>query len=937
MTGADDVLGNAGPEFEQDLQSSEYDRYLIFTYGISPELLSWFDASDTVAVCGPDDTTEAVHKNTGGVDATVETRTVQSHAKLYLMWGEDRITCWLGSFNFTYSGIYESVEWAARFSDTLEYDPTPEELLAGDVNDELTSSWQTRQAIELIGSAFTGDDTGWADSLLQNTEYPHVLVHSHRSNTLKRALRNELSDAAGTVSITYYAPFVNARGVELFAETLTPDVRPEDIDLTVRTCRLSEIGNQDTGLSSSHIADFEQRFDDFAYQVRAPGDQGDQLRGGRELRSGFAHQKIVGLRFVDREGQEQRISLLTTANLTKNAWQHNSGNFEIGLLLRDHTENEQLHDFLGSQLPYCYERPRDRELDEAVSSSSESVSFKEVWLEDLVRDRLDLREDALELAWSPSLVTLDAVTATVYYRDLLDGSRSPETVTLEPVEEGHRAEIPPLTPQSNSVIDFIELDIETSFRPPERRLTNPGIGRLQSGELSLSEYPGDVVVYGGSAEPVDEFDIDATGASEIWLRAEYPESRTLTVLHEPRSQPHLDETFVQGVSTGAVTADGVGGLSFLDVTVDGAITPRHDQLLLRRPTGGPMEYLGYATPDAGTLRYYFDECHGGDTVEFTIAPPLDRYYRLDDRQVSLPQPDAGTAEAVQTFASSQLTAKPVGDSTIIDDQTAVSFEAEATELPQDEAVEVHWGVRGYDRFGETLALDETLAPQEPHRRLWFRGAVSLDVAGTVVTVLTQRNSVGIKEQPFVAEVPVREDLLSTHLDLRSLSRHKLLAWLVIDRSELLKPAVRDTDRHLKVSVSESGTDYRAVICPVLDDGELLCLPLIGAHRDRTLRYEFEFKLQGGRPEIEYYASRQATLDFEVSTEETAIELSWADHSHVIRHRDGEPTPTLNLLDDSVSAGELSQMLFPRDPFELGEREGLAVRINEPGLLQLVDG
>ena len=936
MTGTDDVLGNAGPVFEEDLQSSEYDRYLVFTYGISPELLSWFDADDTVVVCGPDDTTEEVYEAAGGVDATVETRTVQSHAKLYLMWGEERITCWLGSFNFTYSGIYESVEWAARFSDTLEYSPTPEELLAGDVDDELTPSWQIRQAVELVASTSTGDDTGWADSLLTNTEYPYVLVHSHRSNTLKRALRNGLADAAGTVSITYYAPFVNARGVELFVETLAPDVRPEDLDLTVRTCRLSEIGNQDTGLSSSHVADFEQRFDDFAYQVRAPGDQGNQLRDGRELRSGFAHQKIVILQFVDREGQEQRVSLLMTANLTKNAWQHNSGNFEIGLLVRDHTQNEQLHDFLGSQLPYCYERPREQELDEAISSNSESVSFEEVWLEDLVRDRLELHDDALELAWSPSLPTLDAVTATVYYRNLLDGSRSPKTVTLESVVEGYRAAITPLTTDSNAVIDFIQVDITTSFRPPERRLTDPGIERLRSGELSLTEYPGEVVVCDGSAIPVEEFDIDTTAAVDIRLRAEYPESRTLTVLHEPASQPHLDDAFVQGVSTGAVTSDGVGGLAFLDVTVDGAITPRHDQLLLRQPTGGPLQYLGYATPDAETIRYYFDERHGGDTVEFTIAPPLDRYYRLDDRQVSLPQPEAGTTEAVQTFASSQLTAGPIGDASIVDDQTAISFEAESTKLPQDETVEVHWGVRGYDRFGETLALDETLAPQEPHRRLWFCGAVSLDVDGTEVTLLTRRNSVGIKEQPFVSEVPIREDLLSTHIDLQSLSRHALLAWLVIDRSKLLKPAVRDTDRHLKVSLSESGMDYRVVICPVLDEGELLCLPLIGTHRDRTLQYEFEFELQGERPEIDYYAPRQSTLTLEVNTAESAIELSWADHSHTIRHRDEELMPTLNRLGDHVSAGELSHMLFPNDPFELRDREGLAIRVNEPGLLQLVD-
>lgn len=936
MTGGDNVLGNAGPEFEQDLQSPEYDRYLIFTYGISPELLSLFDADDTVVVCGPDDTTETVYDAAGGVDASVETWTVQSHAKLYLMWGEERITCWLGSFNFTYSGVYENIEWAARFSESLEYDPTPEQLLAGEVSDDLTSSWQIRQAIELIASTFTGNDTGWADSLLQNTEYPYVLVHSHRSNTLKRALRNELADAAGTVSITYYAPFVNARGIELFIKTLVPDVKPEDIDLTVRTCRLSEINDQDTGLNSSHVTEFERTFDDFTYQVRAPSDQGNQLRDGRELRSGFVHQKIVRLKFVDREEQEQCVSLLTTANLTKKAWQHNSGNFEIGLLLRDHTQHEHLHDFLESQLPYCYERPRERELNEAVSSSSESASFEEVWLEDLVRERLDLREDALELAWSPSLPTLDAVTATVYYRNLLNGSRSPEKVELKPSEGGRSAGIPSLTARPNTIIDFIELDIETSFRPPERRLTDSGIERIQSGELSLSEYPGDVVVCDGSAVPVESFDADTTTASNIWLRAEYPHTRTLTVIHEPRSQPHLDEAFVQSVSAGTVTSDRVGGLAFLDVTVDAAIEPRHDQLLLHRQTGRSMEYLGYATPDDETIRYYFDERNGGDVIDLTVAPPLDRYYRLDDRQVSLPQPGTGTAKAVQTFATSQLTAQPVGDTAVIDDQTAIRFETELTELPQDKEIEVHWGVRGYDRFGETLPLGEPLPPQKPHRRLWFCGAVSLNLDGIEVMFLTQRNSVDIKEQPFVSEIQVRDDLLPAHLDFRYLSRHEVLAWLVIDRSELLKPAVRDTDRHLKVRVSESGTEYRKVICPVLDEGELLCLPLVGAHQDRRLQYTFEFELQGGRPEINYYAPRQVKLDLEISTDESAIEISWGDRSHVIRHRDGATTPTLDMLSDRVNAGELSQMLFPDDPFELGDRKGLAIRVNEPGLLQLVD-
>lgn len=932
--GIDGVLGNAGPVFEQDLQSAEYNHYVLFTFGIDTELLTWFSAGDTVVICGPNETTEKVKEAATDVDATVLTRTLQSHAKMYLMWSDERITSWLGSFNFTYPGIYENVEWAARFSDTPEYNPLPEELMAGEVANDLTASWQIRQIIELITATVTGGDTSWADSLMQNTEYPYVLLHSHRSNTLKRVLQKELIDVSGTVSVTYYAPFVNARGIELFAQTLTPDIRLDELDLIVRTCRLNEIKNKDTGLSSSHIADFQRKFANFEYQVRSPGDQGDQLRDGGELRPGFAHLKIAVVRFENHEGGEQLVTLLTTANLTKNAWQHDSGNFEIGVLLRDYTENEQLHDFLCSQLPHCYESPRKRELDKAVASTPESVSIEEIWLEDFVKDRLILRDDALELSWSSLLPTINAVKSKVYFRDLLDGSRSPKSVEFEAFEGGYRTEIPSLSSRPNVVVDFIEIDIETPFRPPERRLTDAGIERARSGELSLSDYPGDVVVVDGSIYSVEDFTVDATTTSDVWLRSEYPEPQTIKVIQEPHSQPHLADAFIQEPSTGTVTSEGVGGLAFLEVTIDDAITPRHDQLLLRRPTGGPVEYLGYGVPDEETIRYYLDAQHGGRSIDITIAPPLDRYYPIEDHQVLLPEPEVKTTKAVKTFAESKLMAQPVGDTSIIDDQTAIRFDTALESVPK-EAIEVHWGIRGYDRFGEALPLGETLPPQEPHRRLWFRGAITIENGDVDVTLLTQLNSIGILEQPFVSTIRIRDDLLPRRVDINNPSKYDLLSWLVIERSDLLKPAVRETDKFLDVEVKESATDYEVVICPVLDEGELLCLPLVGAHRDKVLQYSFKFRLQGGRPEINYYSPRELKLELEFSTEEAAIELSWSDELHIIEHQDGAPAPTLDRLSSKVNSGVLSRLLFPDDPFMLDDRQGLAIRVREPGLLHLV--
>ena len=90
-----------------------------------------------------------------------------------------------------------------------------------------------------------------------------------------------------------------------------------------------------------------------------------------------------------------------------------------------------------------------------------------------------------------------------------------------------------------------------------------------------------------------------------------------------------------------------------------------------------------------------------------------------------------------------------------------------------------------------IALDESLEPQKPHRQVWFCGAASINVLGTEFTLLTRRNAVTIKEQPFVAQLRPRKDLFPAHLDLDSRSNHQVLAWFVIDRADLLKPAVVD--------------------------------------------------------------------------------------------------------------------------------------------------
>jgi len=928
-----DALGNAGPEFEKDIKDGDFDQYLIFTYGIDTNLLSWFDADDSVIVCGPEDENQDVVG--ADVEAEVSTEFVRSHAKIYLMWGEDRIVCWLGSFNFTYAGIYTNVEWAARFSGTLEWSPTLAAVLENRVTSEVTESWQIQQVLELVATTFTGDDTTEADALLQNTEYPYVLVHSHRSNTLKRALRNELADASGTVSLTYYSPFVNERGVELFLDTLDPAVRREDVHLTVRTCRLNHIGNQDTGLDPSQVARFKKELAGFEYQVRAPGDQGNQLRDGRDIRSGLAHQKTIDLSYLTADGDEELATLLTSANLTKNAWQHNSGNFEIGLLLRESDTNEPLHELLGIQLSHCYENPREEELSEAVKSSSESASFQEVWLEDLIAERLDLETDRVTIDWAADLPAVERVEATIYYRDILTGSRSPKTIVLEESDETYSESIPPITGAANQVIDFVEIDITTAFQPPERRLTDAGIERLRDGELSLSDHPGEIVVCDGTPVPLAEFDATATTADEMWLRATRPEPRSIKLVHEPTVQPHLDEQFLKEVTAGTLAGEDVGGVTYLDVTIDSTITPRHDQLAHRRTDGTTVEYLGYSYPNANTIRYYFDSTHGGDQLTLFVAPPLDRYYPPQSLTHGLAQPTESTADKVRRFANAELTAYAATQTSVIDDTTPIKFRSEITDVPQDASVEVHWGLRGYDRFGSSLGVDETLPPQEPHRQIWYRGGASIATSGTEFTLLTQRDAVTIKEQPFRDELQPRTDLLPSTLNLRLLSNHRLLVWLVFDREELLKPAVHNTEKHLSVTVSLDGSELDRVICPVLGENELICIPLLGYHRDTQLEFGFELELQGGRPEISYYAPKRLQFQLTIEATENDITLSWNDSAHVIEHHDNGGSATLANLTAKVDTDALSGFLFSDDPFTLADPNELRFSVNETGVLHLV--
>lgn len=78
-----EIIG-VGDQLREEIQSGEFDRFVIFTYGITPEYFEWFEESDLIAICGPNETIEAVRETR--ISPLVSAFNRKTHAKIYLLY-----------------------------------------------------------------------------------------------------------------------------------------------------------------------------------------------------------------------------------------------------------------------------------------------------------------------------------------------------------------------------------------------------------------------------------------------------------------------------------------------------------------------------------------------------------------------------------------------------------------------------------------------------------------------------------------------------------------------------------------------------------------------------------------------------------------------------------------------------------------------------------
>lgn len=457
-----------------------FDRFVIFTYGITTEYLDWFDSDDEVAICGPNETVEAVRQ--ADSHPTISAYNRETHAKIYLLYNDSRAVAYLGSFNFTRNGLYGGVEWGARYEADLTHSPTPAALIRGEAPTELSSSPIIEQIATIVGASMTGHDTHAADFWVANTGLGEGVVHTLTSNTLQAALTDILQGAEPPVEIGYYTPFVTRTGISEFMSYLPETIVESEIEFKIYTKRLSRLQDDEPILSADEITALDDQFGGFQLRVRAPGDQGNELGDSREIRSGMAHLKAITLADQSEPDAHSVGTILTSANLSERAWSRESSGFEIGVALEGTRDNKRLYRLFTEALPRAYIDPSERDLATAGGTGTPQTYGTETWLDTQLRSRATLDYDSVRVAWNDSLPSIDSLTGTLRIRNIVTGEQTSHDLAFTRIDDEFVASFPSVAGQSNRIIDFVRLAAETRHAPPELEYTMHEISQFRAEE-----------------------------------------------------------------------------------------------------------------------------------------------------------------------------------------------------------------------------------------------------------------------------------------------------------------------------------------------------------------------------------------------------------------------------------------------------------------------
>lgn len=966
-----EILG-VGDQLREDIEGGPFDRFVIFTYGITTDYLEWFDPEDEVAICGPNETVEAVRE--ADTNPTISPYNRETHAKIYLLYNDSRVVAYLGSFNFTRNGLYGGVEWGVRYEGDLTHSPMPKELISGEAPAELSSSPIIEQIATIVGASMTGKDTHAADSWVANTGLGEGVVHTLTSNTLQTALSDMLRDVDPPVEIRYYTPFVTRDGITEFMSYLPETLAESDIEFKIYTKRLSRLQEDESILSANEIATLDERFGGFQFRARAPGDQGNELADGREIRSGMAHLKAITLADHSESDARPMGTILTSANLSERAWSHESAGFEIGVALQGTQDSRRLHRFLTETLPRAYVNPSERDLATADETGTPQTYGTETWLDTRLRNRTTIERDSVRVAWTDSLPPIDSLTGTLRVRDTTTGERTAHDLEFTRTENGFATSFPSVAEHSNRIIDFLRLDAETRHAPPELEYTANEISRFRAEEgIEGADDPlpdewqaYDEVIWNGTvSKPVDDASFgDVTDIHSVQLRATHDTTESYYAILEPDAQPHIDQ-LLNGTGATTESIETIGELPRVCVHTHPTVNPDPQDIVFYTEGGTRLRPLGFtANSGDGVLYYYLPTAHAGETLTVEIEGLLSRYIQHGSEEIAVPELESSSPVEPETHFSTEpwrvspgdvhpvLKQERYPDYPFVSEQEPspedhISTEVPVTVDPPQELIETvdegqlafWWRPSGVFRSGEVKSVSATIPKQEARTQVTYRGIVQLNGDEGPVNIWLPGGEYVVKEQPFVDDIEGSLAAIPKEQQLDRIRPRTLLGWVTIQRDNLLQSRASDVTDCISARLYVDGEPVEYESFAATRQGGTFCFPILGEHVGTKHTLTLRFWVSGGPIKTTTYT--EVASDIELSTTDSGggLQVTLGAQAQQISEAEAAATVDLSRFIGQFELDEFEKQtraVRADDLFAVDSYDPLNIQPNEMVLLYFTD-
>jgi hypothetical protein len=819
------AVDDVGAQIKETLEGSDtaFEHALITTYTATPGYLDWFDELDTL-VCTPSDTADKIRlsEDVEHDDLTILEEDV--HGKCVVVWGPDRIVAWSGSFNLSHAGLFSNVEWASRFEGTVKTEFTLDDLRAGQIPSKATNNDRITQLLDTVQSLLRETPTERVEDALRRWPTEPIVVHSGRGESLRRSVRQCLRETSGDVTLSYFTPNVNKTGIKELTALAPPGLPDDQLGIEVYGADPSAVIDTTqpsigSFLGTADVDELTAQYGEFSLHTRFPGDDGETLPSGSQIRGGLAHLKV--LLVTETVGTETVLTdvLLTSANLTANAWKKNGGNVEYGIWLRDSDRIETVGNFFTESLAECYGRADVQtltDIDERIEAGSGGfLPYTRQSIGDLVSATLTASATEVVINWPDETVPFDIEHAHWYVRDIVTGELTTQEATV--AAGGKRISAPAEIDLANQYIESVDLQVTTPLETPVYRLSGSQLTELANDDLDEPIEEWDRLLIGATTySTTTTLPTDVLEAAEVgYLYRSYDRPLTRSIRLEASQlesagfeDPFLPAAVITTVRPTTQDIDGVGQLPCLDVTFASGVTPPTDCLEFESETAAVQPVGWIDTPDG--RQYAFKPQLAAESLTVSLGEPFDTHYPAEHHECALP-----TGEG-DTHIDSDTTERRLRQVSAVSPQYSLSA-ISVPDIPgvesavdpfihEDTALEISLPERNVPFTAETHAYEfsragyfysppqqkdctEPLTPPAPYASLTVQGLLGVETDTGTLWLSTDTATIDVRKR-LVSTIEPSADIPES-IPFASLPPDQAIMWLGFDFDDIVVEDVGD--------------------------------------------------------------------------------------------------------------------------------------------------